>query len=77
MRSLERSGRPTAQVAESERDPGRAAHSHVAMHDDSLGVGPALDEAVYLTSVLGAEEDVRRIARFNDVVEMESKHRHK
>ncbi len=75
MGPLQRRRRPSAQIAQAQRDTGRSAHPHVAVDDDALRTRPALDESGDRQRVLLRKENVGGLAELGDVIEVESKNR--
>src|SRR5437868_3283758 len=75
MGPLQLRRRPSAQIAQAQRDTGRSAHPHVAVDDDALRTRPGLDEPSDRLRVLLRKENVGGLAALGDVVEVKPKNR--
>src|SRR6186997_859 len=76
MRALDLRAGPSFQVAQSERDTRRSAHSHVAMDDDALRARPRIYELTDGHRVLAREQDVVGwVAHLGQIAESEPEHR--
>jgi hypothetical protein len=72
--SLQLGSRPAPDVGESKRHAGRPAHAGIAVHYYSLGAGPFLNEGFDCARVVRGEENIRRLAALDDVIEMQPEH---